>query len=66
MSIVTGIKKFPTFLKEVKSEFKKVNWSSRQELKNSTIVVLIGAISLTTYIFCIDAVLAKLMEIFLK
>lgn len=66
MGIINGIKRFPTFLKEVKAEFKKVNWSTRQELKSATIVVLIGALSLTTYIFFIDLGLAKLMEIFLK
>ena len=66
MNPIRAIKRFPTFLKEVRLELKKVSWSTRQELISATIVVLIGAVFLTAYILLIDTGLSKAMEMFLR
>lgn len=45
--------KIVKFVNEVKLELKKVSWSTRQELINSTIVVIVSVIILAIYIaFC--------------
>ena len=66
MGLIRGIKRFPTFLREVRMELKKVSWSTRQELVAATIIVLVGSFLLTLYIFLIDTGLAALMEKFLQ
>jgi len=47
------------YLGEVRSELRKVNWPSRQEVVNSTIVVLICVIVVTSLIFGFDYVSSK-------
>ncbi len=59
------LKKIPVFLKEVKEELKKVNWSSRQELIGAAIIVIITSAVLTAYIAVIDLSLAKLVQLLL-
>ncbi|MCD6229133.1 MAG: preprotein translocase subunit SecE [Candidatus Omnitrophota bacterium] len=60
------MKKFPRFLKEVREELKKVNWSSREELITATVVVIIASVILTLYIAGIDAILTKIIQGFFK
>lgn len=64
--MIKKIKKFPKFLREVKEELKKVNWSSREEVIGATFVVIVGAAFLTIYIALIDTGLSKLLQLFLK
>lgn len=47
------------FLSEVRGELRKVAWPSRHEVINSTIVVLIAIVVMTTLIFGFDYVSAK-------
>jgi preprotein translocase subunit SecE len=61
-----GIKKIPKFLKEVREELKKVNWSTRQELIGAATVVVVIAAFLTTYIALIDLGLSKLVHILFR
>ena len=42
------------YLREVRAELKKVAWPSRKEIINSTIVVLIAVVFMTTLIFGFD------------
>ncbi|MCD6583200.1 MAG: preprotein translocase subunit SecE [Candidatus Omnitrophica bacterium] len=56
------IKRFPRFLKEVREELKKVNWSSREELITATVVVIIASAVLTLYIAGIDIILTKIIQ----
>ncbi len=60
--MVRFIKKIPVFFKEVREEFKKVNWTSRQELTGAAIMVVIVSLLLTVYIFLIDLGLSKLVK----
>jgi preprotein translocase subunit SecE len=42
------------YLSEVRGEMKKVAWPPREEIINSTVVVVIGLVVMTTLIFCFD------------
>ena len=54
------------FLKEVKAELGKVAWSTREELKSSTIVVIVVTALLGVFIGVLDTILAKLLSILFK
>jgi preprotein translocase subunit SecE len=47
------------FLGEVRSEMRKVAWPNRKEVINSTIVVLIAVVFMTSLIFGLDYVSSK-------
>ena len=64
--MIKKIKRFPTFLKEVQGELRKVNWSTRQELISATYIVIVASSILTIYIAGIDRIFAKIMEHFLR
>lgn len=61
-----GIKKIPKFLKEVREELKKVNWSTREELIGAATVVVVIAAFLTAYIALIDLGLSKLVHMLFR
>jgi len=61
-----AIARFPKFLKEVKEELKKVNWSSRQDLAAAAVIVIITVGLLTTYIYVVDLGLSRLMQTLLQ
>ncbi len=54
MGFIRNITHFPTFLREVKGELKKVSWSSRRDLIAATVVVLVASAFLTLYIYIVD------------
>lgn len=66
MRVVNFFKRIPTFLKEVRQELKKVSWSTREELINATIVVLIGTSLLTVFIALADSILVRLLKILIQ
>ena len=45
------------FIKDVRSESAKVSWPSRQELRDSTIVVIVTVIIVSTFIGIVDRLL---------
>jgi preprotein translocase subunit SecE len=47
------------YLSEVRGELKKVAWPTRKEVVNSTMVVLIAVVVMTTLIFGFDYVSSK-------
>jgi preprotein translocase subunit SecE len=47
------------FLREVRSELRKVAWPTRPEVVNSTIIVLVAVVVMTTLIFGMDFAFAK-------
>ena len=49
------------FLREVRLELKKVDWPTRKELITYTIVVLVTITVITSFVFVIDWVFAKLI-----
>jgi len=48
-----------SFLREVRSELKKVSWPSRQDLYKTTLAVIISTVVFGIYLFSVDFVFAK-------
>ena len=49
-------KRIRPFLKEVRSEVKKVTWPSRSEIYSTTIVVIIATVFFGFYLFFMDII----------
>ena len=52
-----------TFFSETKTELKKVTWPSRDELKQSTRVVIIATFLVTIFIGVVDQVLSRIIKL---
>tara|TARA_Y100001968_G_C18968852_1_gene531298 strand:- start:445 stop:627 length:183 start_codon:yes stop_codon:yes gene_type:complete len=59
------VKKINQFLGDVRSEMDKVSWPTWDELRSSTYVVLTLSLMLIVFLFVIDFVLAKILNIVL-
>ena len=57
-NIKKGYQDLVKYLKSVRSEVKRISWPSSQELKASTIVVIITLVIMTTYLYIVDSGLA--------
>lgn len=64
--IVDFFTKIGKFLNEVKIELKKVSWSTREELKDSTIIVLISILILGAFIGAFDFFMSKVISMVIK
>jgi len=60
------LKKIPQFFREIREELKKVNWSSKNELKGAVIVVICMLVFLTAYVALVDLGLSKLIHSLLQ
>jgi preprotein translocase subunit SecE len=58
--------KFQQYIKDVIQELKKVTWPSREELKGSTLVVIVFAIIMGCFIAGVDLGLSMLFSFFFK
>lgn len=58
--------KIGKFFSQVKTEMKKVSWPSKQELINSTIVVLVSTIILALYIGVCDLFLSRIINVLIS
>ena len=63
MSFVARVREF---VQEVLAEFRKVTWPSRQELVNSTVVVVAVTVVLAFFLGGVDIVLARVVERILR
>jgi preprotein translocase subunit SecE len=54
------------FVREVVAEFRKVTWPSRQELINSTVVVITVTVVISLFLGAVDVVLARIVERILR
>jgi preprotein translocase subunit SecE len=59
MQFVTRVKEF---VREVLAEFRKVTWPSRQQLANSTAVVIVVTVVVAFFLGGVDIVLARIVE----
>ena len=50
------------FLTEVSKEMKKVSWPTREQLRESTIVVIIASLIITGLTFVIDQAMTQVMS----
>ena len=53
------------FIWDVRQEFSKVSWPTREELMGSTYVVIIITAILAVFIFGVDTVLTNIIKLFL-
>lgn len=51
------------FVRDVKFEMSKVSWPTREELKGSTMVVIVLSLAFAVYIFAADWVLSQLVKL---
>jgi preprotein translocase subunit SecE len=63
MGVVERIRQF---IREVMVEFRKVTWPSRQELINSTAVVVVVTVVLALFLGGVDIGLARVVERILR
>ena len=54
--------KLTKFLREVKSELKKISWPSKKELTANTIVVLVSVFFAATLVWIIDGFFAQILK----
>jgi len=59
-------KKLVQFLKEVMQELKRVSWPGRNEVINSTVVVLIVTGIITIFLYLVDLGLSRLVGLIMK
>jgi len=50
------------YLSEVRGEMKKVAWPPREEIVNSTVIVIIGLVVMTGLIFLFDQLAIKIVN----
>ena len=63
MEVVTRVNEF---VREVLAEFRKVTWPSRQELINSTTIVIVVTVALAFFLGGVDIALSKVVERILR
>jgi preprotein translocase subunit SecE len=51
------IGKIKKFSNDVVAEMKKVSWPSKEQLKESTVVVIVVCIIITLFVFAVDQVM---------
>ncbi|MBI1964598.1 MAG: preprotein translocase subunit SecE [Candidatus Rokubacteria bacterium] len=60
------LKRAREFTHEVLAEFRKVTWPSRQELINSTVVVIAVTVVIAFFLGGVDIALARIVERILR
>jgi preprotein translocase subunit SecE len=60
------LKRAQEFVREVVAEFRKVAWPSRQELINSTVVVITVTVVVSVFLGAVDVALARIVERILR
>jgi len=61
-----SLRRTQEFIREVVAEFRKVTWPSRQELINSTVVVITVTVVVALFLGGVDIVLARVVERILR
>jgi preprotein translocase subunit SecE len=60
------LRRVQEFVREVVAEFRKVSWPSRQELINSTVVVITVTVVVSLFLGAVDVALARIVERILR
>ncbi|MEG0229641.1 MAG: preprotein translocase subunit SecE [Oscillospiraceae bacterium] len=55
--------KIVRFFRDLKGEFKKIVWSSKKQVINNTIVVIVFMVIVAIFIFALDSVLGFLTKL---
>lgn len=57
------IERIKLFLSETRTELKKVTWPTREELKESTKVVIISTFLVTIFVGIVDQILSQIVRL---
>ncbi len=56
------VEKVRTFIRDVRNEMTKVSWPTREELKDSTLVVIIVGLVFAVFAFSVDRLLSSAVK----
>jgi preprotein translocase subunit SecE len=59
------IERIKLFLSETRTELKKVTWPTREELRESTIVVIVSTFIVTVFVGVVDQILSRIIRLVL-
>ena len=59
------IERLRLFLSETRTELKKVTWPTRQELRESTIVVIVSTFLVTAFVGVVDQIISRIVRLVL-
>lgn len=54
--------KVKTYLNEVTKEMKKVSWSTRSQLQESTYIVIITMLVFSIFVYIVDFIMVKIIQ----
>ena len=57
------IERIKAYLTDTRSELRKVTWPSRQELRESTQVVIVSTLIVTIFIGVVDQILSRIIKL---
>ena len=57
------IERLKLFLSETRTELKKVTWPTREELRESTIVVIVSTFMVTIFVGVVDQILSRIIRL---
>ena len=57
------MKKIATYIDEVITEMRKVNWPKRKELVSNTVITLLASMALAMFIFGADRVISFILDL---
>ena len=55
--------KILNYFKDVAKEMKKVNWPKKQELKDSTTIVLVTMILFSVFVYIVDKGVSEILKV---
>jgi preprotein translocase subunit SecE len=58
-------KKIIDFFYDVMKEMKKVTWPKKEELRESTIIVIVASLVISVFIYAVDFVIGQVVRILL-
>ncbi len=56
------VESFKSFTEEVSKEMKKVSWPTSEQLKESTVVVIVTCTIITLFVFGVDTVMQQIVS----
>jgi preprotein translocase subunit SecE len=57
------MERIKAYLTDTRSELKKVTWPSRQELRESTQVVIVSTLIVTVFVGVVDQILSRIIKL---
>jgi preprotein translocase subunit SecE len=59
------IERIKLFLSETRTELKKVTWPTREELRESTVVVIVSTFIVTVFVGVVDQIISRIIRLVL-